>query len=88
MLRLTLPLLLAWSTLSGCASSTGALDSDAKVPLAQPDDRLMQLPCAYEPVVGADLLTILPGTTKNNQCARTNRERYIELQNWIRGRAQ
>ena len=76
------------SILSGCASSTAALGSGAKVELAQPDDRLMAYPCAFEPVAGSTLAAVLPAVAKNNTCARTTRERYVELQNWIRGRAQ
>lgn len=49
----------------------------------------MEKPCTYSPAA-ADPTdpTAIVVVVENNKCARLIRERYVELQDWIRGRVQ
>ena len=76
---------LAAFLLSGCSSTTPALELETQCPKPEkPDRRLTEPPCAFIRLEGeqGDPLAIVT-ITKNNQCARVIRERYTELQRWI-----
>lgn len=50
----------------------------------------MEHPCEFQGIpypVPVAVPDALPYITKNNQCAKQIRDRYLELQNWVRGRA-
>lgn len=77
--------------LSGCASTTSPVKPPVSCPPPPtPDARLMEAPQAFValPEDGSTDVTALPQVTKNNQYCALTRARYVELQQWIRGRAQ
>lgn len=50
----------------------------------------MEHPCEFKGIpypLPTDAVDALPYITKDNQCAKKVRDRYIELQQWVRGRA-
>ena len=83
-------LLILFAISSGCASTTDPLAYPAQCPKPeQPDDRLKQIPCEYV-AVSPDMsrVELEAATINNNKCALQNRDRYLELQNWVKGRVQ
>ena len=74
---------LAVFLLSGCTSTTPALEQSQCPRPPTPDRRLTEPPCAFLKIEHdqGDPLAIVT-ITKNNQCAKVIRERYLELQRW------
>lgn len=83
-------LLILSAILTGCASTTDRLAYPAQCPKPeQPDDRLVEDACAYTPItLEMTQLEREAATIANNKCARQVRDRYVELQRWVRGRVQ
>lgn len=83
-------LLTLCATLSGCASTADRLGYPAECPKPeQPDDRLKAEPCSYVAIT-TEMTQVEREATiiSNNQCAREIRDRYAELQHWLRGRVE
>ena len=76
--------------LNGCASTTDRAAPPTCPAPPVPDARLMETPAPFAELEEVDLTDIdaLAPVTKNNQSCAITRARYIELQRWIRGRAQ
>ena len=86
-------LLIAASSLllSSCASTTSQPAYPTECPKPpQPDPRLME-PVSNMlaiPAVDSPDDVVIDYMVQNNQACRQNTERYDELQQWLRGRAQ
>lgn len=77
--------------LSSCGSTTKqpAYPTECPKP-AQPDPRLMEpvIDMLAIPAVDSPDDVVIGYMAQNNQACRRNTERYDELQQWLRGRAQ